>query len=249
MAAHVFRFFGQKKSSANRTQDANSWSLDEDDVIHALKVLRLTDGALIEVSDGAGHLCAARLQIESKSRASAAVIAESFTPKDPVSRTIIIGALKPGDVDDLIAPLVELGIDRIIVFRQEDTPHFRLSDQASERWERLVKAAMKQSKRPWMVSVEAADGLSAALDRVSDCSHKWVLSPEAPGDLLTVAPSVTSSTGAVALIGGEKGLSPREEATAQAAGFAPVKLGPWILRAKTAAPAVAVFLGMLPRPR
>ena len=243
MAAHVFRFFGQKNSSSN------TWTLDADDVGHALKVLRLSDGALIEVIDGAGHLCAARLSIESKSKASAAVIAESFTPKDPIARTIIIGALKPGDVDELIAPLVELGIDRIIVFRQEDTPHFRLTDHASERWERLVKAAMKQSKRPWMVTVEAADDITSALGRVSDHSHKWILSPEAPSDLLTVATSVTSSTGAAALIGGEKGLSSREEAAAQAAGFAPVKLGPWILRAKTAAPAVAVFLGMLPYSR
>jgi 16S rRNA (uracil1498-N3)-methyltransferase len=243
VAAHVFRFFGHKNMATG------NWSLDDDDVVHALKVLRLSDDALIEVMDGAGHMCAARLKIQSKSKASAAVIAESFTPKDLISRTIILGALKPGDVDELIAPLVELGIDRIIVFRQEDTPHFRLSDNASDRWERLVKTAMKQSKRPWMVVVEAADTLNAALERVADHSHKWILSPEAPADILTVATSVTSSSGVVALLGGERGLSSREEDIALAAGFAPVKIGPWVLRAKTAASAAAVFLGMLPRSR
>ena len=242
MAAHIFRFFGQKNPASN------TWLLNEDELTHALKVLRLSDGALIEVMDGAGNLCAARLSIESKSKAHAVVMTESFAAKDTVRRDIIVGALKPGDIDELIAPLVELGVDRIIVFRQEDTPHFRVNDSSSERWERQVKAALKQSKRPWMVTVEAVDGLNAAIELVKDCSHKWVLSPEATEDFLAVASSVTSVTGAVALVGGEKGLSPREESAASAAGFLPVKLGPWILRARTAAPAAAVFLGMLPRP-
>jgi 16S rRNA (uracil1498-N3)-methyltransferase len=238
--AHLYRFFGERSPEGN-------WRLSDDEVVHALKVLRLADGAKIEVLDGAGSVGVGELEVESKSKAWAVRVTETFTAKDPVARCVMIGALKPGDADDLIAPLVELGADRIVVFRQEDTPHFRLTEAATDRWQRLIRSAMKQSKRPWLVSVEAVESLTEALGLVSSYSHKWMLTPDAVHDLQAVSSGLTEVRGAVALIGGEKGLAPKEEAAARAAGFVDVRLGPWILRARTAAPAAAVFLGMLPR--
>ena len=240
--AHLYRFFGELTA-------AGKWRLDEEEVVHALKVLRLGDGTLIEVMDGQGNVGSGPMAIESKSKATIAQVADQFTAKDLATRCIMIGALKPGDVDDLIAPLVELGVDRIIVFRQEDTPHFRLNDAAAQRWNRLMRSAVKQSKRAWMVPVEAVESLQAGLSLVTSYQHKWMLTPDAQRDLQTISATITKLVGAVALIGGEKGLSPKEEMEAKASGFQGVRLGPWILRARTAAPAAAVFLGMLPRPK
>ncbi len=240
--AHLYRFFGEL------TPDG-SWRLQEDEVVHALKVLRLVDGAEIEVMDGAGSVGTGPMTAESKSKASVIPVTKKFTPKDAVSRCVMIGALKPGDVDDLIAPLIELGADRIIVFRQEDTPHFRLNEASSQRWLRLMRSAIKQSKRSWVVPVEAVDTLDEGLTLVASYSHKWMLNPDATQDLQTISSNVTELVGAVTLIGGEKGLTPKEASQARASGFLDVRLGPWILRARTAAPAAAVFLGMLPRPK
>ncbi len=241
--AHKYRFFAEKISHG-------SWQLEDEEVIHALKVLRLPDGETVEVMDGKGVTGTGRLHIESKSKLFVQEVIETCHEKDPCTRVILLGALKQGDVDDLIAPLVELGVDRIIVYRQDDTPKFRVSDNSSERWQRLVRSALKQSKRPWSVTVEAFDSLDEALAEVTAYKNKWMLSPDAKDDLLTVSASLDKSRvalGLAALIGGEKGLSPREEALSKAAGFTPVRLGPWVLRARTAAPAAAVFLGMLAR--
>jgi 16S rRNA (uracil1498-N3)-methyltransferase len=240
LVAHRYRFFGSP-------QDGARWSLDDEEVTHALKVLRLESGAEIEVMNGKGEVCVARLVVTSKSKAHAEVVSTESFPEDTVERAILLGALKPGDIDELIAPLVEMGVDRLIVFRQDDTPQFRVSDQAGERWQRLVRAAVKQSKRPWTAVVEVAEGLEEAVAMTRPGAQKWYLDPDAETDLITLTTELREPVSFVALVGGEKGLSRRESELAHKNGFIPVRLGPWVLRAKTAAVGAAVFLGMLPR--
>lgn len=240
--AHTYRFFAEKKSQG-------LWLLEDDEVVHALKVLRLADGETVEVMDGKGVTGVGTLHVESKSKVSVCDVEEACHAKDPWTRSVLVGALKQGDIDDLIAPMVELGVDRILVYRQDDTPKFRVSDNSSERWQRLVRSAMKQSKRPWLVTVEAFDSLELAMSDVSTCQFRWMLSPDASSDFMDIIDEVKSASGGgmAALIGGEKGFSVREESAAIRAGFTPIRLGPWVLRARTATAAVAVFLGMLPR--
>lgn len=241
--AHTYRFFAEKISSG-------CWQLEDEEVTHALKVLRLPEGETVEVMDGQGVTGIGRLDIESKTKIFVSDVVETCHEKDICSRVILLGALKHGDVDDLIAPLVELGIDRILVYRQDDTAKFRVSDHSAERWQRLVRSALKQSKRPWSVTVDAFENLDEAVKEVSSFKWKWMLSPDAKDDLMTVSSAVDGAhapLGLAALIGGEKGFSQREDSVARTAGFLPVRLGPWVLRARTAAPAAAVFLGMLPR--
>jgi 16S rRNA (uracil1498-N3)-methyltransferase len=240
--AHIYRFFGHKLADG-------VWSLDEEEARHAIKVLRLADGSQAEVMDGKGHVAAGRIVIESKSKASVHDAAETYTQKDPFNRCLLMGALKPGDVDDLIAPLTELGVDKLIVFHQSDTAQFRLSDSAVERWRRLVRSAVKQSKRAWELEFECAGDLRAALGLTQNIPVRWILDPDAPTDILAEISEVTpGSPGIAVLIGGERGLSQTESSLALGQGYKPVKLGPWVLRARTAAQAAAVFLGMLPRP-
>jgi 16S rRNA (uracil1498-N3)-methyltransferase len=238
--AHQYRFFGEKDASG-------AWRLEDDEAHHAIKVLRLSGGEVIELVDGKGTVATGRLVLESKSKAAISDVSEVFTPKDPFCRCILLGALKPGDVDDLIAPVVELGADKLIIFHQADTAQYRTSDSALERWQRLVRSAVKQSKRPWSVEIKHASSLAAALDLTNDLSHHWILLPEAKDDLLSFLPGVTTGRGVAVLIGGEKGFTQTEQDHALALGYKPVRLGPYVLRARTAAQAAAVFLGMMPR--
>jgi 16S rRNA (uracil1498-N3)-methyltransferase len=237
---HIYRFYATRVA-------LGVWRLDEDEVVHALKVLRLADGQTVEVMDGKGVTGVGRFQIESKSKAIVLDVSEVVHPQDSRTRALMIAALKPGDVDDLVAPLVELGVDRIIVYRQDETSKHRLSDGATERWARLARAAMKQSKRPWEVKMSCYGSLADALEEVTAFDVRWMLSAEAPCDFLTEVARLSSAGGSVvALVGGEKGFSQREESLALAKGFVPIRLGPWILRAKTAGIASANLLGMMP---
>lgn len=240
--AHIYRFFGQKTSEG-------LWTLDDEEARHAVKVLRLTDQSQVEVMDGRGRVASGRLVIESKSKVTVLDVRETYTKKDTFNRSILLGALKPGDVDDLIAPLTELGVDELIVFHQSDTAQFRLSDGAMERWKRLVRSAVKQSKRPWELDLKSAVDLSSAIKTAQGGPIRWMLTPDADADVFQEVSQVTAgSPGITVLIGGERGLSKVEESLALEQGYKPVRLGPWVLRARTAAQAAAVFLGMLPRP-
>ena len=100
--SHTYRFFADRLSPG-------LWQLEDEEAQHALKVLRLENEAVIEVMDGRGLVGVGKLSIETKTKVFAVDVVESDTPKDQVCRTIILGALKPGDIDDMIAPLVELG--------------------------------------------------------------------------------------------------------------------------------------------
>lgn len=239
--AHIYRFFGTKQSS-------NNWQLEEEEAHHALKVLRLSDGDHVEVMDGLGAVASGRLRIESKSKVFVTSTEEFSSPKDLFTRYILMGALKPGDVDDVIAPLTELGVDKLIIFRQADTAQFRVSDSAIERWQRLARSAAKQSKRAYVLEINCTQDMPFALGLVNEVTHRWILEPTADVDLLSAVATVRSGSGIAVLIGGEKGLSEAETLQATRQGFKPVRLGRWILRAQTAAQAAAVFLGMMPRP-
>lgn len=238
--AHQYRFFGEKDASG-------VWKLEDDEAHHAIKVLRLSDGEMVELVDGKGTVVTGRLVLESKSKAALAEASEVFTPKDSFCRCIVLGALKPGDVDDLIAPVVELGADKLIIFHQTDTAQYRTSDSALDRWQRLIRSAVKQSKRPWSVDIASASSLTAALDLTKDLSHRWILVPGAKDDLISLLPSASSGVGVSILVGGEKGFTQVEQDQALASGYKPVRLGPYVLRARTAAQAAAAFLGMMPR--
>jgi 16S rRNA (uracil1498-N3)-methyltransferase len=113
---------------------------------------------------------------------------------------------------------------------------------------RLVKSAVKQSKRPWMVQVEAVESVEVALEMTREIEQKWYLDPESAVDFVDESKHVSKSRTVAAIIGGEKGLTSKESKLVKESGYKPVRLGPWILRARTAVIGAAVFLGMMPRP-
>ena len=55
--SHIYRFFGEKVNDG-------TWRLADEEVTHAVKVLRLNDGDLVEVMDGRGLTGHGTLKIE-----------------------------------------------------------------------------------------------------------------------------------------------------------------------------------------
>lgn len=242
--SHVFRFFARPK---NGEKNSPTWLLDVNEIEHARKVLKIKIGDTIEVMDGAGSCGEGTVVTSSRDEVSVEVSSISHEPVPDVTKALILGALKPGDFDDVLADLVELGLDQVHVFHQEGTAHFRTSDKAKERWERILVSSMKQSKRAWKPLLEVHDSLALALTACASIHSKYVLDAKGTSCLLDEAVRPTTSIAAV--VGGERGLDDREIKQCVAAGFSLVRLGPYVLRAKTAAPAVATVLGMTRRTR
>lgn len=116
---------------------------------------------------------------------------------------------------------------------------------SEDRIARTLRAAQRQCGRPRPLRVRGPVPLSEALHD-PDGRPGWVGRvpedpPHAPPDgRMRVDPRA----GARLLVGPEGGLSPAEEALADAAGVRPLALGPWVLRTPTAVSAgLACLLG------
>lgn len=231
--SHLFRFFGHEI-------DSHRWLIDQDELEHLRKVLKMRVGDALEVMNGTGTIAQGTLTELSRDHATVAVTSLHHTVKPPVVKALAIGALKPGDLDDILTDLVELGIQAIHVFQQTDTAKFRTGDKPKERWQRLIRSAAKQCKVSWCPTISIHDSLRSTLATLSEFQKKFVLDAAGQNHLLDALQSPTTSVALV--IGSERGLNADELNLCQTAGFQLVKMGANILRARTAAVAATAIL-------
>jgi len=143
-------------------------------------------------------------------------------------------------MDFLVQKCCELGVSRIVpVIAARSVARPEPGRRA--RWEKIAREAARQCGRADVPAVAAPAVLAAALAAPDLPARRLVLSPDEAGRSLR---ALLPDRGATALlVGPEGGFAAAEVEAAQAAGFAPVSLGPRVLRVETAA-IVAVALAM-----
>ncbi len=211
---------------------------------HASRVLRMREGDPACLFNGEGGEHTGR--IVRISRESVTIEIGEFSPVERESplRVTLVQAISAGDRMDLtIQKAVELGVAAIQPILAERSVVRLKGDRSDTRrahWQRIAAAACEQCGRNRVPLVAAA--LVPADYRAPEGSIKLLLSPTGTTSLRAVAPGDKSIAIAV---GPEAGFSPREEATLVAAGFAPIRLGPRVLRTETAGPAALAALNVL----
>lgn len=231
--AHMFRFIGQRV-------DNEIWEISGDEAHHATRVLRLKEGDSVEICDLKGGTASGAINTSNKNALSVQVRQVQFEEKTVQPLIVAIGALSPQTANDIIAPLVELGVDELIFFHQAQLPKFRLQDKHIERWTHLARNALKQCKRAWLPDVRSADSLESLLAALGPkrIPEKYYLDPQAHQPL---RPGL-GPRGAILVVGGEVGLRDEELEALNGCGFQGASLGRHILRATTAAIAGAAVL-------
>ena len=198
-------------------------------------VRRARPGDAVELVDGAGRRAAAT--IARLSAGETALIAgppEPIAPAPPRIRALV-PLIKGDRMDACIEKLVEVGVDAVVVWPAARSVA-RLDDARREarlaRYRAIAQAAARQSGRAQVPDVAAAASLAAALADLP-AGQRLVLDPasDAPLDLDAGATDVAIASGP------EGGLTAGERD--QLVGFAPLGLGPRVLRADTA-PVIAV---------
>ena len=229
---HVFRFLGRLEGDA--------WVIDdESEVEHIRKVLRLVEGTEIEVFDGRGAWGSGRIETVGKERVDVIVAQQETTTRPGRALSIAIGAVKPGDMDDVIPALTELGADAIHVFYQEGGDPGRMGPKVQERWRRIVLAAAKQCKRAWLPEIHSHESLRSLLATTSKVGGKFFGAAGADKKLLA---QEVGDGGCLVVLGSERGLNAEEEKVLVEAGFEAVTFGEYVLRARTAAIAAMAIL-------
>ena len=209
---------------------------------HLRTVLRLGPGTEVLLLDGQGSCCRARLDTVGREQARATVLARWTVAEHPCPLRLL-QALPKGDKFDLILQKgTELGIT---VFQPVLSGRSMLRQETgrSTRWQRIVREAARQSRRPRLPILEPLRSLPEALSLVDE-PLRLVLWEESARPLQEVLPP-QAPAGVALLVGPEGGLAADEVATVRAGGFLPVHLGPRILRTETAGLAIAAVLQFL----
>jgi 16S rRNA (uracil1498-N3)-methyltransferase len=201
-----------------------------------VQVLRLQPGDTITLFDGrGGEYCAT---VTKMGRSEVGVEVGAFDPIErEASRRIHLALGMPANerMDWLVEKAAELGAASIQPLMTARTV-LRLTGERAEKkathWQGVAVAACEQCGRNRVPEIKPlatlADWLKTLQPDAAGARHLLSLTDGA----LALTPGAGQDV--CFLSGPEGGLTPQEEAAALAAGFAPVRLGPQILRAETA---------------
>ncbi|MEQ3554722.1 16S rRNA (uracil(1498)-N(3))-methyltransferase [Pseudonocardia nematodicida] len=219
--------------------------LDGPEGRHAATVRRLRPGEELVLSDGRGGVAHASVVAAAGRDALSVRVASVETVPAPAVRVVVAQALVKGDRGELaVETATEAGADGFVpwraarcVARWDDGPR---GAKALERWRSSVREAAKQARRPWQPEVAAPLSTPQLARRVAEADTALVLHESARTGLADV--DLPAAGEVLLAVGPEGGVDDGELAALTAAGAVPVRLGPEVLRASTAA---CVALGAL----
>ena len=218
---------------------AERWELSEEEAAHALRVLRLSIGAELEITDGKGNLYKA--VISSIAGKHCYVEAKEVLPMPKGWNGNIHIAVAPTKNMDRIEwfaeKATEIGLDALTFV------NCRFSERKvikTERVERIVVSAMKQSLK---YSKPVVDDMVDFKKFISqERSGEKYIAHCYDGEKNMLKDIHQAGCDATVLIGPEGDFSPEEVKMAMEAGYKPVSLGNSRLRTETAALAACHIL-------
>lgn len=200
--------------------DIDAPELAEASAHHLFRVLRVADGAVVTVTDGAGRWRVCR------AAAGGLVpdgdVATVAAPAAPL--TIAVAVPKAERPEWIVQKLTEIGVDRIVFLHAERSVVRWDASRGSKhlaKLRRVAAEALEQSRRVWLPEVSGPVAAAALLGQA--------VAAEPGGRSLTAGDRVIA-------IGPEGGWTPGELALAQAS----VGLADQVLRVETAALVAAV---------
>lgn len=219
---------------------------------HLLRVMRLRSGAEVIVFDSTGrawNATVAEPDAESPKDIARVTLTSEIAPQNPEAHAaprlhVAVSLLKPRAMDWMIEKLCELDVESLHPLLCDRTVVRPKGDEANtppERWDRIALAAAKQSGRNVPMAFHSITPLREWLThekpRMLTCFAHAAPDAVGLGEWLSARAGMGLSVQVA--IGPEGGWTPAEVELFRASGYQAVNLGPFILRAETAALTVA----------
>jgi 16S rRNA (uracil1498-N3)-methyltransferase len=217
--------------------------LDGSEGRHGATVKRIGVGEQVLLTDGAGHR--AEAVVESVGAGTLRLRLRAITQeRQPGSRFVLIQALAKGDRDEqAIEAATELGVDEVVPWQAARSIVIWRGERAVRslrKWESIVFAATKQSRRTRVPLVSEPADQAAVVARIEAAALALVLHEDAQQPLAGF--ELPPSGDVVVIVGPEGGVAPDELSAFLAAGAVSVRLGPNVLRSSSAGPAALAVL-------
>jgi 16S rRNA (uracil1498-N3)-methyltransferase len=210
---------------------------------HGATVKRIGVGEQVLLTDGVGRRATAVVESTGAGTLNLRVEAISLEPQ-PESRFVLIQALAKGERDEhAIEAATELGVDEVVPWPAARSIVIWRGERATRslrKWESIVLAATKQSRRTRVPVVSEPADQAAVIRRIERAALALVLHEEAQQPLAGI--ELPRHGDVVLIVGPEGGIADEELTAFVAAGAVLVRLGSNVLRSSSAGPAALAVL-------
>lgn len=207
---------------------------------HAKNVLRMRIGEQIALINGRGSFSLGTIASISKEQMGVEIFSVKTENSPKKSLTLVLPFLRVNHMDFAIEKATELGIDRFILFKADNSEKKEISETYFSRLKHLCLSATKQSGRVFLPQIIVASSLQSAVEVLEGKSFFWCHLDDSSVFIQQRLQSFLLSSCA-GIVGPESGWSIQEKEYLSS--FAsPVFLSPTVLRAETAAIVVAFAL-------
>ncbi len=209
------------------------YTLPEDESKHCIRVLRLTQGSSLHITDGKGNLFCCTVEDPHPKRCRIRVVEHlSEYDKLPYELTMAVAPTKNSDrYEWFLEKATEIGIKEVYPLL---TSHSERKVVKHEREQRVITAAMKQSLKAYHPTLHPLTPIAELL-KMEFNGDKFIAHCE-PSDQKRPLPElIQKGVATMVLVGPEGDFSPEEIAMALENGFREVSLGTQRLRTETAA--------------
>ena len=235
------RFFVKPEA----VEDRYIYLTDKQDLHHMKKVLRMSEGDEMDISDGSAWEY--HVEIESLDDKEAVLLIldkQKFAREPELLVTLYQGIPKASKMEEIIQSCVELGVNSIVPVFMERTVVVDKGNfgKKLDRWQKISDEAVKQCKRGIIPDVQDTVKFKEALPMLQE--HDLILFPYENEDnrtikdcLREVVASGNKPKTVAIIIGPEGGFADKEAVALDEIGANRVSLGKTILRTETAGPA------------
>jgi 16S rRNA (uracil1498-N3)-methyltransferase len=234
-------------------------AFDRDESHHLARVLRLRPGDTVIAADGAGHDFTVRLEDVGETVTGTVMGVARRDAESPLRITLVQSVPKGDKMEAIVRAATELGVARVvpvITARTIVTLEASRWRERARRWQRVAREAAKQCGRAFIPPVDVPRALAEFLAQDEPAELRlcpWECAvPEGQGrgqalpfgTTLTqsLPPTLPQGARVLLLVGPEGGLARAEIDAVRTRGWRIVGVGPRILRAETAGPAIIAVL-------
>lgn len=226
-------------------QDKYIYLTDKQDLHHMKKVLRMSVGDEMDISDGSAWEYHVEIEsLEDKEAVLLILDKQKFAREPEILVTLYQGIPKASKMEEIIQRCVELGVNSIVPVFMERTVVVDKGNfgKKLDRWQKISDEAVKQCKRGIIPDVQDTVKFKEALPMLAE--HDLILFPYENEDnrtikdcLREVVSSGNKPKTVAIIIGPEGGFADKEAVALDEIGANRVSLGKTILRTETAGPA------------
>lgn len=212
---------------------ASHYTLNEEESKHAIRVLRLQNGDILQLVDGRGGFYTARI-LDPHPKKTLLIITQVQQGFGKRNHYLHIAVAPTKNIERLewfLEKATEIGIDEVSLIQCQRSER---KDAKTERLDKIITSAVKQSIKAYHPQLNSMQPFSKLVGEYHE-GQKFIAHCLPGEDKVTLASQLELHGSCLILIGPEGDFTEKEIAEALQNGYKPITLGESRLRTETAA--------------